>query len=456
MDDKPKQTRICTDPWAYIEIGTKGLISPCCKYRPVADLDETTNTVASILGSSGYHNLRQQLLTGDLSTTCATCHIRPMGSIDHLRKQVTKICEDSKPEDAIPKPQEIELRIDLTTRCNLRCTYCAVSAPGYVGKDMEPKTFSELLSFLKTLPPDITTRVHINGHGETTYHPEWEKAAYAVLESGRRPYIITNLAKNYTQEEIDLLARFACIQISLDSADEALMKKIRKPVRVAKILENLHAVRNSAVAQGVEVPQIALSIGVYDPSIWKLTDLIDLAHELKIREMTFWNLVEYGHQKHVSALTRLEGEQLRQAHEIMVELQRRLYLYKIDHFFAGDFVDRHGKSFLLDQKVFDRLPERLEELDRSDRLWLHHNLQADVILDEEQDARAVAGWDDLLEEKKRLGRVIEAPEDFDEAVYLSANPDVKKAIKLGALPSAFEHYISYGRQEGRRRPVEFQ
>jgi hypothetical protein len=62
--------------------------------------------------------------------------------------------------------------------------------------------------------------------------------------------------------------------------------------------------------------------------------------------------------------------------------------------------------------------------------------------------------------KEQLGRdttVLEAtltPPDFDEAYYLRQNPDVATAISDGRLGSAYEHYIRYGRREGRNRPIK--
>lgn len=46
------------------------------------------------------------------------------------------------------------------------------------------------------------------------------------------------------------------------------------------------------------------------------------------------------------------------------------------------------------------------------------------------------------------------PPDFDEAYYLRQNPDVAAAISDGRLGSAYEHYIRYGRREGRNRPTK--
>lgn len=51
----------------------------------------------------------------------------------------------------------------------------------------------------------------------------------------------------------------------------------------------------------------------------------------------------------------------------------------------------------------------------------------------------------------RIPRAIKKPPNFDEARYLSANPDVKATIESGHMPSAYYHYVAFGRLEGRHR-----
>lgn len=47
---------------------------------------------------------------------------------------------------------------------------------------------------------------------------------------------------------------------------------------------------------------------------------------------------------------------------------------------------------------------------------------------------------------------IPTPPNFDEAAYLKANPDVKAGVDQGKVPSAYYHYLAFGRFEGRKRP----
>jgi hypothetical protein len=53
-------------------------------------------------------------------------------------------------------------------------------------------------------------------------------------------------------------------------------------------------------------------------------------------------------------------------------------------------------------------------------------------------------------ESEKLGRTGEvSAENFDEAQYLQMNQDVKNAISTGAFTSGYQHYVLFGRLEGR-------
>jgi hypothetical protein len=53
-------------------------------------------------------------------------------------------------------------------------------------------------------------------------------------------------------------------------------------------------------------------------------------------------------------------------------------------------------------------------------------------------------------DSERLGRTGEvSAEHFDEAQYLQLNADVKTAIATGAFSSGYQHYVLFGRLEGR-------
>lgn len=41
--------------------------------------------------------------------------------------------------------------------------------------------------------------------------------------------------------------------------------------------------------------------------------------------------------------------------------------------------------------------------------------------------------------------------DFDEAAYLARHQDVAEEVRRGAITSGFEHFVRWGRSEGRER-----
>ncbi len=45
--------------------------------------------------------------------------------------------------------------------------------------------------------------------------------------------------------------------------------------------------------------------------------------------------------------------------------------------------------------------------------------------------------------------MIERPTDWNESNYLASNPDVMQAVSQGRFSSGFEHYLKYGKREGR-------
>lgn len=66
--------------------------------------------------------------------------------------------------------------------------------------------------------------------------------------------------------------------------------------------------------------------------------------------------------------------------------------------------------------------------------------------------KLTAPWNDVLACVRRLKMSIPPPPDFNEEVYLAEYRDVAAAVAAGKQPSAYMHYIFFGRTEGRDRP----
>jgi molybdenum cofactor biosynthesis enzyme MoaA len=135
-----------------------------------------------------------------------------------------------------------------------------------------------------------------------------------------------------------MLAEFRVIQVSLDSDDGEMMKRIRKAVQVENVFETIHRIREMAARRtSPHVPRFWMSIGVYDPSIWTLERFVQRLVDMDISVITFWDLVEYQHQTLVKRLNRLEGQQRERARRVLGRVRMRLEVAGIPYHFAGDF-----------------------------------------------------------------------------------------------------------------------
>src|SRR5229473_3618387 len=116
-----------------------------------------------------------------------------------------------------------EIRLALTTRCNLRCVYCAVSQSTYQGSDMPADLAHQATAEILKIAHDHELRaVHVNGHGETTFVPGWVDICKPLLLEKLPLWIISNLAKVFSTEELEVLGQMHTIAVSIDTADPDL------------------------------------------------------------------------------------------------------------------------------------------------------------------------------------------------------------------------------------------
>lgn len=192
-------------------------------------------------------------------------------------------------EKLLTSPRTGKLLIELTSKCNLRCTYCAVSQPDYQGVQFPIEHFDALTKLILDRPPEL---ILVNGHGETTIVKDWDRYCRTWLDLGFELEIISNLAKKLSDEEIDTFARFKKINVSIDSADPEVFETLRRGAKFARVKENLERI----VAAGQElgtVPQLSFSIVLMDKNARTMPGLIEFGLERGVEFFTFCNLAKY-------------------------------------------------------------------------------------------------------------------------------------------------------------------
>jgi MoaA/NifB/PqqE/SkfB family radical SAM enzyme len=244
-------------------------------------------------------------------------------------------------EDFLSSPTTDTVFLELTSRCNLRCVYCAVSQPTYRGIDLALDGFD---NFLEQMQRRGVRTLTMNGHGESTIIKEWEVYADRLIDAGFRLHMTTNLAKRLTAAEIAALSRFERILVSIDTVDPDLLSQLRRGANLETILTNIAIVQEFAATRR-RSPQIWISCTVGDLSAPGLLDLVEafLAHG--VRMFRFGDLAEYEPIAHVTWMSHVSKLP---ADAMVVAGERfRLALKRIEAAGGGFEIDATLTSLLL-------------------------------------------------------------------------------------------------------------
>jgi MoaA/NifB/PqqE/SkfB family radical SAM enzyme len=244
-----------------------------------------------------------------------------------------------------------EIRFDLTTRCNLRCVYCAVSQPDWQGADM-PIAMAERAATLigEVTANQILPAVHMNGHGETTFLDNWTQICRQLLARKIPLVMTTNLAKQFSSEEFQVLAQMDTIMVSIDTADPELLRRLRRRVSLARIVQNINEIRNTAARLNSPSPNFRISCGLYDQNTLHIEGLAEFAVEHRMKGVGFWNLSSWSFDKfpydntdvpladRAYPLDDLDNDQLRPRLEAIRRAIEILRQNEVEAHIHGDFI----------------------------------------------------------------------------------------------------------------------
>jgi radical SAM protein with 4Fe4S-binding SPASM domain len=197
----------------------------------------------------------------------------------------------------------------------------------------------------------ILTTVHVNGHGETTFLPGWAKITKSLLDQNLRLALTSNLAKQFTNEEFEILARMDTIMVSIDTADPVLLRRLRRSVSLSRIVHNIEETRRAAARLGVPAPNFRISCGLYDQNTLSIAGLAQFAIEHDMKGVGFWNLSSWSFDRfpyentdvspkdRAYPLDDLSNDELRPRLAAISNAIEILKRNGIDTYINGDFID---------------------------------------------------------------------------------------------------------------------
>lgn len=182
------------------------------------------------------------------------------------------------------------VNLEFTTRCNLRCAYCAVSLPGYVGRDLDLSDIDYLIEQLKDRKVQI---INVNGHGETTFVADWHRRIDSLMDAGFGISIITNLARLLREEELATMARMHMVTVSIDTHEPLLLRQVRRHVKLENILTNMRAISRTAADLAIPEPRFVWSCVISDKTAMTIADYTRFGISNGVKDYQICNLVEH-------------------------------------------------------------------------------------------------------------------------------------------------------------------
>ena len=221
--------------------------------------------------------------------------------------------------------------VELTSRCNLRCTYCKKSLPGndqVSGRniDMSPDTIDRTIDLIKNAG---FKHVLLTGTGETTHRKDWMGVCSRFFELGLGNYMLnSNFTRMFTKDELTFLLNFNSIMVSIDTADATVLKSVRG-ADLRSITTNIVLLRARARALGRRAPPILVNCTVTSSNAPLLAELATYCVEMAVYGLVLNSLFDYEDRSKADEVLSIENmseegrqvlrEQIAEATRILAE-----------------------------------------------------------------------------------------------------------------------------------------
>jgi hypothetical protein len=220
------------------------------------------------------------------------------------------------------------LTIELTSLCNLKCTYCSVSHPDYRGQN-SPLTETDIIELSEQL---TCKNIQLHLHGESTVRNDWAELCRSLTSKGFEISLLSNLSKHFTDFEISVLAELD-LWVSIDTVENDRFKKIRRGSELGEVLTNM--LRINAYRRKLNIQrQYKWNSVLCQETISKLPQLIEVASELNVRFISFCNLTEIKGLEGATSIWKVP-DQIPGVLEKLKNIVQLLEHYKIGYEFQG-------------------------------------------------------------------------------------------------------------------------
>ncbi len=173
----------------------------------------------------------------------------------------------------------INVELDITNRCNLRCVMCLHSHPSYYRRarqDLPLEVFREIAESVF----HATRGLSLSYGAESLLHPEFER--FLRISTGYgipKVYLNTNgllLTESLVEAMVD--AGLHQLAVSVDAATPETYARIRVGGDFATLLNNVGMIRCVRERMGSSTPRLSLLFVLMRSNVHELPAFVDLAH----------------------------------------------------------------------------------------------------------------------------------------------------------------------------------
>jgi MoaA/NifB/PqqE/SkfB family radical SAM enzyme len=184
----------------------------------------------------------------------------------------------------IVSTEPVIANIEVTTRCNLKCTYCARTVRGSEAGDMSRDLFRTVLGLLPH-----AYRITLVGLGETLMHPYVVDLVAHAASQGRRVALVTNGMLLDEGLSLELLkAGLESIAFSLDGATQQTASEVRLGTDLDRVTGNIR--KFVELSRSIRPISTAVFSAISAMTVSSLPRLVELVSDLGVHVMMLSDL----------------------------------------------------------------------------------------------------------------------------------------------------------------------
>lgn len=292
---------LCKMPWSALTITGRGQIKPCCQLKTNFGSLHEGVTLSEAFSGAGWRELRQAHLASEDHPACRACLSREelLGKSRRIWFEERFGAELHGPWEESAEPHFVQVDLNLSNRCNLRCRMCGSwgshrwieeekalqefpelrreSNPAMLREfELSREQIDQILPFLKG-----TKRIDFKG-GEPFLATHHDYVLQRLIEMGRHRDITLHYTTNGTfvrRELLDLLKQFKQVKLvfSLEGT-EGLYSYIR-----GGQFDFARVQRNIQLYDELENVHISFNVAMQIYNLLNLRDLWQTLNSMKLR-----------------------------------------------------------------------------------------------------------------------------------------------------------------------------